>query len=60
MRAAARLVIASPIARRAEAGPSARATGVRSPTAMASPVTPSNPAAVTAQSATGTCQGPTI
>ncbi len=36
------------------------ATGVRSPIDMASPEKTSNAAVVTAQSATGTCQGPTI
>ncbi len=35
------------------------ASGVRSPIAMASPVTPANPDAVIATSLTGTCQGPT-
>ncbi|MNE19894.1 hypothetical protein D3C80_1129930 [compost metagenome] len=38
MRAAARLVMVSPIAMRPEAGASSRASGVRSPMAMASPV----------------------
>ncbi|MNF65993.1 hypothetical protein D3C84_477760 [compost metagenome] len=38
MLAAARLVMVSPIAMRPDAGASSRASGVRSPTAMASPV----------------------
>src|SRR5581483_8911117 len=60
MRAAAMLVIASAMAMRPEAGASMTASGVRSPTAIASPVVSSSEAAVTAQSATGTCHGPTI
>ena len=58
--AAARLVTASATARRAAAGPSTRATGVRSPMAMTAPVWPRNPVRVAAQSETGTCQRPTI
>ena len=54
------LVIASPTAMRPEAGASSRASTGRSPMLMASPVVASKPVAVTAQSATGTCQGPTI
>ncbi len=45
---------------RPEAGASSAARGVRSPMAMASPRKPTKSASVTAQSATGTCQGPTI
>ena len=60
MGALAMLVIASPTARRAEAAASSSATGVRSPMAIASPVKTSKLVAVTAASATGTCQGPTI
>ena len=60
IRAAARLVIASPTAMRPEAGASISATGLRSPMAMASPVSPVKAVVVTATSATGTCQGPTI
>ena len=58
--AASRLVIASPTAMRPEAGASRLASGVRSPIAMASPRKPTKSASVTAQSATGTCHGPTI
>ena len=58
--AAAMLVIASPTAIRAEAAGSSRASGVRSPIATASPLWVSKLVAVTATSATGTCQGPTI
>jgi hypothetical protein len=58
--AASRLVIASPTAIRPEAGASSAASGVRSPIAIASPRKPSKSASVTAQSATGTCHGPTI
>jgi len=54
------LVSASPTARRAEAAALLMATGVRSPMDIASPVYTSNAVAVTAQSATGTCHGPTI
>ena len=57
---AAILVIASPIAIRPEAGASIKANGARSPMAKASPALVSNPAVVTATSATGTCHGPTI
>src|SRR5690554_8197086 len=57
--AAAKLVMASATARRPEAGPSNRATGVRSPIAMASPTYESYDEVVTATSATGTCHGPT-
>jgi hypothetical protein len=57
IRAATRLVRASPTASRAEAAALLTATGVRSPMAMASPVYTSKDAAVTAQSATGTCHG---
>jgi hypothetical protein len=53
-------VMASPTAMRPEAGPSRSATGVRSPIAIASPRYVVYPIAVTAQSATGTCHGPTI
>ena len=60
MPAAARLVIASPTAMRPEAGASISASGVRSPMAIASPAYPSKSISVTATSATGTCQGPTI
>ena len=58
--AAQRLVIASPTAMRAAAAESSSASGVRSPSAIASPLKPSNPAKVIAQSATGNCHGPTI
>ena len=58
--APAMLVSASPTAMRPEAGASSTASGDRSPTAIASPVNPSCPLSVTAQSATGTCHGPTI
>ena len=54
------LVIASATAMRPDAGPSNSARGVRSPIAMASPRCVSSDTVVTAQSATGTCQGPTI
>ena len=54
------LVMTSPTAMRAEAAASITASGVRSPMAIASPRTVSKAASVTAQSATGTCQGPTI
>ena len=58
--AAARLVSASPTAIRPEATGSITAIGARSPMANASPAYPSNDSRVVAQSATGTCQGPTI
>ena len=58
--AANRLVMASATAIRPEAGALKMASGVRSPMAMASPAKPARSASVTAQSATGTCQGPTI
>ncbi len=58
--AASRLVIASPTAMRPEAGASSTASGVRSPRLIASPRKPLKSARVTAQSATGTCHGPTI
>ena len=54
------MVMASAIAMRPDAGPFNNASGVRSPMAMASPVYTSNDVVVTAQSATGTCHGPTI
>ena len=60
MGAASRLVMASPTAMRPEAGALTVASGVRSPMLMASPAKPLKSASVTAQSATGTCQGPTI
>ena len=53
-------VTASPIAMRPDAGPTSAASGVRSPIAIASPVTARKPVKVTATSLTGTCQGPTI
>ena len=59
IRAAARLVSASPTAMRPEAGPSITAIGVRSPIAKASPRSVAKPINDTATSATGTCQGPT-
>ncbi len=52
--------MASPTAMRADAAASIRASGVRSPTAMASPATPLKSVSVTATSASGSCQGPTI
>ncbi len=58
--AAAMFVIASPTAMRPDAGPSINAAGVLSPIAIASPRKVAYPIVVTAQSATGTCQGPTI
>ena len=58
--AASRLVSASPTAIRPDAGASTDASGMRSPVAIASPVKPTWSASVTATSATGTCQGPTI
>ena len=58
--AAARFVSASPIAMREAAAELMTASGVRSPTAIASPRSVSKPSVVTAQSATGTCQGPII
>ena len=60
MGAASKLVIASATAIRPDAGPFSAASGVRSPMDMASPAKPWKSASVTAQSATGTCQGPTI
>ncbi|RUP51630.1 hypothetical protein BC936DRAFT_146869 [Jimgerdemannia flammicorona] len=59
--AAARLVTHSATAMRADAAGFSKASGVRSPMAMASPVRTSTPyeVVVTATSATGTCQGPT-
>ncbi len=53
-------MIASPTAIRPDAGASATASGVRSPIAIASPAKPLKSASVIAQSATGTCHGPTI
>ena len=58
--AASRLVMASATAIRPDAGALMVASGVRSPMLMASPAKPLKSARVTAQSATGTCQGPTI
>ena len=52
--------MASAIAMRPDAGALSAANGVRSPMLMASPANPLKSAKVTAQSATGTCQGPTI
>ena len=60
MGAASRLVMASATAMRPEAGAFTLASGDRSPMAMASPAKPRKSARVTAQSATGTCHGPTI
>ena len=60
MGAASRLVMASATAMRPEAAASSEAKGVRSPMLMASPAKPAKSASVTAQSATGTCHGPTI
>ena len=57
--AAARFVRASATAIRPEAGASSTARGVRSPIANASPAYPWNESSVVAQSATGTCHGPT-
>ncbi|OOO02402.1 MAG: hypothetical protein USCGTAYLOR_01370 [Chromatiales bacterium USCg_Taylor] len=54
------LVMASATAMRAAAGASIKAIDARSPMAIASPVKLKNELAVTAQSATGICQGPTI
>lgn len=54
------LAIASATAIRPEAGASIAASGIRSPLAIASPENPTKSASVTATSATGTCQGPTI
>jgi len=54
------LVKHSPIEIRPDAAASSTAIGVRSPMAMASPVVLSILVAVTATSATGVCQGPTI
>ena len=58
--AANKFVMASAIAIRPDAGALSAANGVRSPMLMASPANPLKSAKVTAQSATGTCQGPTI
>ena len=58
--AAAIFVNASPIAIRPDAGALITAIGVLSPIAIASPAYPSKLIKVTAQSATGTCHGPTI
>jgi len=58
--APARLVTVSTIAIREAARGSITASGVRSPIASASPRYPAKSASPTAQSATGTCQGPTI
>ncbi len=58
--AAATLVSASATAMRPEAGASITASGDRSPIANASPAYVSKPRSVVAQSATGTCHGPTI
>ena len=60
MGAASRLVMASATAMRPEAAGLKMASGVRSPMLMASPAKPLRSASVTAQSATGTCHGPTI
>ena len=57
--AAARFVRASATAIRPDAGASSTARGVRSPMANASPAYPWNESSVVAQSATGTCHGPT-
>ena len=58
--AAATFVSASATAILAAARGSSSASGARSPIATASPVKPRKPLNVTAQSATGTCHGPTI
>ena len=58
--AEAMLVTASAIAMRPDAGALTTASGVRSPMAMASPVSLRKPLRVTAASATGTWCGPTI
>ena len=58
--AEAMFVSASATAIRAAARASSNASGVRSPIAIASPAQVSKPLSVTAQSATGTCHGPTI
>mmetsp|Transcript_1244 Transcript_1244/g.3532 ORF Transcript_1244/g.3532 Transcript_1244/m.3532 type:complete len:285 (+) Transcript_1244:3291-4145(+) len=58
--AASRLVMASATAMRPDAGAFTDASGMRSPMLIASPAKPWKSASVTAQSATGTCQGPTI
>ena len=60
MLAQAMLVIASATAKRADAAGFNNATGGRSPIAIASPVKPCKLVVVTAASATGTCQRPTI
>ena len=54
------LVITSPTAMRAEHAASITASGVLSPIAIASPHNDEYAPSVTAQSATGTCHGPTI
>ena len=59
MSAAVMFVTASATAIRLAAAESSTATGVRSPIAIASPLNPVKFTFVTAQSATGTCQGPT-
>ena len=48
------------LAMRPDAAALMAASGVRSPMLIASPAKPLKSASVTAQSATGTCQGPTI
>ena len=58
--APAMLVITSPTAMRAEHAASITASGVLSPMAIASPHKDLYAPSVTAQSATGICQGPTI
>jgi len=50
----------SATAMRPDAGALTEASGVRSPMLIASPAKPLKSASVTAQSATGTCHGPTI
>ena len=52
--------MASATASRPDAGPLSSATGVRSPMDIASPSWESSETVVIAQSATGTCHGPTI
>ncbi len=54
IRAPAMLVMASATAKRAEAAGLIKATGGRSPTLIASPLSDIKPELVTAQSATGT------
>ena len=53
------LEIDSATAKRADAAGFNKATGGRSPIAIASPVKPCKLVVVTAASATGTCHGPT-